>query len=159
MLPLIKSKKTKHLYNYEHYTVTTKRSIQMKMLKNLQKAALMVVLAAILLVPSALACGGSYCGGAYGTAYPYPYYIGYGQPRIGAYTSQFPVDQGMYDYISPPIGLTRYGADYNIYNIREPVYPDYGVARVPNLYQPYYGYPYGSYGSDSWMRYKYYALH
>ncbi len=129
----------------------------MKMFKNLQKAILMVVLAAILLLPSTLAyCGSSYCGG---TAYPNAQYVGYGQPRIGAYTAQFPVDQGMYNYISPPLGLTRYGADYNIYNIRDPVYPDYGVARVANLYQPYYGYPYGSYGSESWMRYKYQFLH
>jgi len=124
----------------------------MNLFQNLNRAIMAIVLLALVLVPSSLAYG-------YNTATPYPYYFGYGQPRVGAYTTQFPYAQGMYNYVSPPIGLTRYGADYYITNLREPVYPEFGIARVPNLYRPYYGYPYGSYGSQSWTYYKYYSTH
>lgn len=99
-------------------------------------------------VPSALA-----------TSWVYPTHnFGYMQPRVGAYTAQFGVNQGLYDYMTPVLGLTRYGADYNYgVNIRNAVYPQYPNARIPSLYQPYYGYPYGSYGNAGWERYKYYA--
>lgn len=116
---------------------------------NLTRVVFMVALAALFVLPGAL---------AYRTVYSS--YGSYGQPRIGAYTTSYTYAQGMYDYVSPPIGLTRYGADYYYgSNIRSAVYPQYPVARVPNLYQPYYGYPYGSYGNYAWMRYKYYAFH
>ncbi len=77
------------------------------------------------------------------SAHAYVYPVEYGQPRIGAYTSTFPSAQGMYDYLSPPVALTRYGADYHLSNIRQAVYPRYPVTYIPNMHRPYYGYPYG----------------
>ena len=111
------------------------------------KKALLVVLLTVVALPAAF---------AYPVTYPYPSYFNEGTPRMGAYTTSFPYAQGFYDYVSPPIALTRYGADYSIYNIRDAVYPEYPAVRVPNIYRPYYGYPYASYGTPVYMRYNTY---
>ncbi len=91
--------------------------------------------------------------------YPYtPYWTG-GQTRIGAYTTTWDYAQGFFNYVSPPIASYRYGAPYHWgSNIRSPVYPAYS-ARVPNIYRPYYGYPYRSYGNPAWIYYNYYRAY
>jgi hypothetical protein len=76
---------------------------------------------------------------AYSTVYP----MEYGQPRIGAYTSVFPYNQGMYNYLTPPIALTRYGAEYDITNIRTAIYPQFPFTYHATITRPYMGYPYG----------------
>jgi len=76
-------------------------------------------------------------------AYTYAHTYEYGQPRIGAYYSVSGYAQGMYDYVSPPVALTRYGADYHIDNIRLAAYPNYPTTYLPTMQRPYFGYPYG----------------
>jgi hypothetical protein len=120
----------------------------MNFLDKIKKAMLVVLLSLIVALPAAL---------AYPVSYPYPSYFNYGQARMGAYTAQYQYAQGFYDYVSPPIALTRYGADYNIYNIRDAVYPEFPAVRVPNIYEPYYGYPYASYGNPVNLRYQPYG--
>ncbi len=121
----------------------------MNFLDKIKKTVLvaLVALVATAMVPATL---------AYPVSYPYPSYFNYGQTRMGAYTTQYPYAQGFYDYVSPPFALTRYGADYSIYNIRDAVYPEYPAVRVPNIYQPYYGYPYRSYANPVSYRYQTY---
>lgn len=92
------------------------------------------------LMVAAVAAVSSMNATAYSTVYP----TEYGQHRIGAYSSTFPYEQGMYNYIAPPTALTRYGADYHISNIRSAVYPQYPFTLNVNLHRPYFGYPYGT---------------
>jgi hypothetical protein len=101
----------------------------MELLKNIGKI-IMAALFAILTATGAL---------AYSTVYP----TEYGQPRMGAYSAVVPYGQGMYNYLSPPIALTRYGSDYHISNLRTAVYPNYPVTYLPTMHRPYMGYPYG----------------
>ncbi len=84
-------------------------------------------------------------------------YSGYAthETRLGAYTSSSYAStwgwgQGFYDYLSPPIATYRYGAQYHWgSNIRDTAYTGYPT-RVPNQYQPYYGYPFRNYPSQAW---------
>lgn len=115
----------------------------MNFLNHIKKVALLALLTLLVALPAAL---------AYPVAYPYPSYFNDGQTRMGAYTTQYPYDQGFYDYVSPPIALTRYGSDYNIYNIRDAVYPDFPATRIANIYKPYYGYPYTGYDNPVQLR-------
>ena len=101
----------------------------MEFLKKLSK---IVLIAALAIVASVSAL-------AYTTVYP----MEYGQHRIGAYTSISPYGQGFYNYMTPPIALTRYGNDYSISNIRTAVYPNYPYTYLPSMQRPYFGYPYG----------------
>lgn len=102
-------------------------------MKILQTIAVLLAMlfAAVTLIPAALA-----------VSWGYPSM--YGQPRIGAYWSVTLPNQGMYDYIAPPTALTRYGAQYQISNIRQAVYPRSPYTYSANLYRPYFGYPYGT---------------
>ena len=95
------------------------------------KKALMIAAFALVAIPAALA---------------YNTYTGYygSIPSIGVYTTSGQYAQGFYDYVSPPISLPGY-SDYDIFNVRDAIYPEFPTARIPNIYRPYYGYQYASY--------------
>jgi|GEM_PF-2079576 len=108
----------------------------------------LMALFAFSILPATLAAWG-------GTTYPYASYWQTGQTRIGAYTSTWDWNQGLYDYVSPPIATYRYGAQYNYgFNIRDPQYLQY-PSRITNIYKPYYGYPYNGYGNSYWTHLRY----
>jgi hypothetical protein len=100
-----------------------------KMFKKMSKAIVGLFLLALAALPA--------------LSYSVAYASEYGQPRIGAYYSYTAYNQGMYNYVSPPVALTRYGSDYYISNIRTAVYPQYPFTYMATIDRPYMGYPYG----------------
>lgn len=111
---------------------------------NKVKKTMLAMLLVLAVLPAAL---------AYPVNYPYPNSFTNGQTigayttQMGAYSMQDPYAEGFYDYNSPPIGLTHYGADYNINNIRFAIYPNFPATNVPSRYDPFYGYDAYSYPS------------
>ncbi len=123
----------------------------MKLIKKLLTICMAALFAALTLIPATLAYN-------YHVTRPYGAYFDGGIPRIGAYSSTWGYGQGMYNYVSPPIGLTRYGAAYHWgSNVRWQLYPQYPSLMAPGHFRPYYGYPYASFGSPYWEHYKYYG--
>lgn len=112
------------------------------MLQKAKKLVLALLIVALVALPSTLAVG---------WAYPVQTY---GQPRVGAYTAIYGPNQGMFNYVSPPTMLTRYGAQYHVSNVRWADYNEDFVSYMPSLYTPYRGYPYGSYGNYHFERYR-----
>lgn len=118
----------------------------MKLTKKMQKIAMALLLAVLVAMPSALAVG-----------WTHPTQV-YGQPRIGSYTTTWAPHQGMFNYVSSPIYLSRYGAQWHVNNVRLAAYPSRDHATyMPQLHAPYLGYPYNNYGHYGWetMRWSY----
>ena len=74
--------------------------------------------------------------------YPYAQYWTGGQTRATAYTSTWGPNQGLYNYVSPPIGVVKYDHRYKWgSNVRSAQYGGDQYLPSEGPYRPYFGYP------------------
>lgn len=122
----------------------------MNWLKQLNRIVLAGFLAVIAMLPVALAYD-------YGITVPNTQYWNY-QTRIGSYSTNLGWGHGFYNYVSPPVMLRKYGANYHWgSNVRWSAQTSYPARTWPSHYTAYAGYPYRAYGNPYWESYRYYA--